>query len=642
MHRKLYHQTIVLLLFNIIGANINAQLMYQRGSDYALFFAVHDYKSGKLTNLPNTLKNANEIATVLRDHYGFKTEIVINPTMSDIERKLNEYRDFFQNGRLSKDGQLLIYFAGHGVIEYKNGYFLPTDADPNRILRTGMTYNAWRPFISQINCQHILVAIDACYSVTFDPDWESRGKKPPFERLDKLSDDQLLLADHNKYKARIFFTSDAKEDIVPGRSNFARKIIEGLLKERERKGFLTAKELFASYIDKAQPSPQFGDFEGDDPQSNFLFFPLPEVLKIDVKAHNQRQKDIDAFIMLQNHPTIENCQQYLLDFPQGLFQEEVNQQLQELQDKQEWHISSLKGTPAAYKNYLKLYPNGLYAKEANQGLQEEPPPSIQFTPPDHMVFIPGGTFEMGDVLGDGESNEKPTHPVSLSSFYLGKHEVSLAEYAAFCDANQRKRPDNISKVQGKTAVSNVDWYDAIAYCNWRSEQEGLQPVYQIDRYRKASNNINNYDHKKWLVTFKESANGYRLPTEAEWEYAARSKGRNDKWAGTSSLDRLGVYANVMGEGNSYSHSLTVGTLRANDLGLYDMSGNVWEWCWDWYEAYPSSAQINPKGPPSGSYRVMRGGSWSDLTPFLRCTYRGHSDPDYLNKSAGFRLARSAK
>jgi len=630
-----YHFLLVFTLSTVV-MNLHAQATNRRGQDIALFFAVEHYESDKLIDLPNAVKNANDIAKVLREDYGFKTEVIIDPTLDEIDLKLKEYDKKFQNQTLSRKGQLFLYFSGHGIQENKSGYFLPADAALDRLPRTGMAYNIWRPIISQMSCQHILVAIDACYSVTFDLNWKSKGH-PKFKRRKEYTEDQYVLSDFNTYPARLFYTSDAKEDVVPDRSNFARKLLEGLRTERGKAAFMTSQELFANHIYKATPSPKFGYFEDDDPQSNFLFFSQASISH----TYYQRQQDLNAYAIIKNKPTVEGCQNYLHKFPSGQFQQEVKKCLEALLDQQEWEFAELKDKKSAYQKYLNKYPQGRYAEAARQRIISTLPSSITPKSPQSMVYIKGGTFEMGDPFGEGVKNEKPNHKVTISSFYLSRKELTVGEYMVFLEATQQGYKEGIDWQKEKHAVVNVDWYDAITYCNWRSNQEGLEVVYDIQKQRPSIHNKNQYDKKKWAVNINPGANGYRLPTEAEWEFAARSRGKQQKWAGTSSLAALFSYANYIGKQDGYPAVAPVASFQANDLGIYDMSGNVWEWCWDWYAPYPSTATNNPTGPDMGAYRVLRGGSYKDGANFLRSSYRGHSDPDYGNLNGGFRIARSA-
>lgn len=256
--------------------------------------------------------------------------------------------------------------------------------------------------------------------------------------------------------------------------------------------------------------------------------------------------------------------------------------------------------------------------------------------PKNMVFVPGGTFEMGDVYGDGEEWEKPVHTVMLSNFYIGKTEVTFDEYDAFCTATGRKKPSDAGWGRGKRPAINVRWHDAVAYCNWLSEQQGLIKVYTINES---------------TVTADWNANGYRLPTEAEWEYAARGGGKSVRFGnGKDVADPAQInFAGSPANKTSYSRAgvfrektTPVGSFQPNALGLRDMAGNVWEWCWDWLgdDYYGKSEQNNPIGPVSGSRRVLRGGSWGNPPDNVRVTYRNGRDPMTQDYDYGFRLARS--
>ncbi len=231
-----------------------------------------------------------------------------------------------------------------------------------------------------------------------------------------------------------------------------------------------------------------------------------------------------------------------------------------------------------------------------------------------------------------QSDEKPVHSVTVDAFYMGRFEVTFDEYDEYCAATGKDLPDDEGWGRGKRPAINVSWNDAIAYCNWLSEQHGYQKVYSISGSKVTPN---------W------NADGYRLPTEAEWEYAARSRGGKEKWAGTSSESQLASYANYSESGSKdgYEYTAPAGKFKANDLGLHDMSGNVWEWCWDRYDGdyYASSPSRNPKGPvEEGSYRVLRGGSWYGRPAGLRCAYRYDRNPGYGDYFIGFRLSRAAR
>jgi formylglycine-generating enzyme required for sulfatase activity len=229
-----------------------------------------------------------------------------------------------------------------------------------------------------------------------------------------------------------------------------------------------------------------------------------------------------------------------------------------------------------------------------------------------LIFVDGGTFQMG-AAGVAE----PVHSVSLSSFYLGKYEVTQKQWVTVMGSSPSAfKGDNLP-------VESVSWYDAVDFCNRLSAKEGLEPCYTISGT---------------TVSCDFSKNGYRLPTEAEWEYAARG-GRSSRgytYSGENDAGRVGWYS-----GNSGNTTHPVGGKQANELGLYDMSGNVWEWCWDWYGSYGSEAQTDPRGPSSGSNRLWRGGSWyNDDVSYLRASSRSRAGPGDRPFNIGFRVARS--
>jgi formylglycine-generating enzyme required for sulfatase activity len=257
--------------------------------------------------------------------------------------------------------------------------------------------------------------------------------------------------------------------------------------------------------------------------------------------------------------------------------------------------------------------------------------------PADFVYIQGRTFTMGSPASEPErDDDEARHIVTMGGFYMGKYEVTQREW-------QEVMGSNPSTFTGdRLPVESISWYDAIEYCNRRSQREGLTPAYTIDKGRSDPNNANGDDEVKWLVTWNRNANGYRLPTEAEWEYACRggtttpfSTGNNIT---TNHANYNGNYPyNNNAKGVYRERTWNVGSGTPNPLGLYDMHGNVWEWCWDWYGTYDGSAQSNPTGAASGSRRVLRGGGWNSLAWLLRSAYRGSSMPSGRNISYGFRL-----
>ncbi len=262
-------------------------------------------------------------------------------------------------------------------------------------------------------------------------------------------------------------------------------------------------------------------------------------------------------------------------------------------------------------------------------------------PPIQMIYVPGGSFTMGDTRGQGYPDELPSHTVTLNSFYIGKYEVTQAEYSILMPD-----PGWVSDygLGANYPAYNVTWYAAIKYCNLRSMAEGLTPCYTIGGSTNPANwgAVPNSQNSTWDAAICNwQANGYRLPTEAEWEYAARGRTNNPDYlySGSDDINAVAWYGS-----NSGFTTHPVGTKAPNGIGTYDMSGNVWEWCWDRYDEsyYASSPQNNPRGPSSGSSRLWRGGCWGEHFPYCRVSYRFHYNPySGYYCSYGFRLCRVA-
>ncbi len=241
------------------------------------------------------------------------------------------------------------------------------------------------------------------------------------------------------------------------------------------------------------------------------------------------------------------------------------------------------------------------------------------------AYVEGGTFTMGDTFGDGYYNEKPIHSVTLDSFYMSKYEVTQKDYEELIGyiTYNGNLGDNYS-------VDMVTWYDAVMYANKLSEKEGLKPYYNISSVTKERNWITNA-----TVTIA-GGKGYRLPTEAEWEYAARGgkQTKGYKYSGSNNVDEVAWYS------SNSNDTQIVGQKKANELGIYDMSGNVMEWCWDWYGTYSSSSQTNPMGPTSGTSRVARSGGYWMPPKAVTISDREMKSPNIGNQPIGFRLVRS--
>jgi formylglycine-generating enzyme required for sulfatase activity len=315
-----------------------------------------------------------------------------------------------------------------------------------------------------------------------------------------------------------------------------------------------------------------------------------------------------------------------------------------------------------------------FALMANQWLTGDP------NIPDDMAYMPDGGFEMGDHHGDGPTDELPLHAVLVDAFFIGKYEITNQQYCdylnsalssssiylssdvvygtgnnqGYCDTSASSSYSQIVyserifsvRTKGGRDMSNdpmirVSWYGAVAYCNWRSSEEGYESCYNLST---------------WECDF--SKHGYRLATEAEWEYAARGGERSPyyrfPWGDTISHSQANYHADPCGypyDVNPTSgyhpdcndeispYTSVVGSFSANGYGLYDMTGNVWEWCNDWYDSnyYDTSPYDNPTGPASGTERVFHGGGWYSGAGDCRVAFRYLATPDGRDISLGFRI-----
>jgi formylglycine-generating enzyme required for sulfatase activity len=340
------------------------------------------------------------------------------------------------------------------------------------------------------------------------------------------------------------------------------------------------------------------------------------------------------FVNAKANDTVADYEEYLRRYPRGAHFQEIKQLLNDLEDSYYTKAKDGKDFDAS-QEYLTKFTNGRYVPEVTGWLNKLYATMIEF------ISVKGGCYPMGDTFGDGGRNEKPVHEVCLDDFSMGKYNVTIGDFKKFVK-------DTGYRTEAELGGGSYDWArKKNAGLDWRNTgftQDDRHPVVCVSWNDSVA-------FAEWLS--RKTGRKYRLPSEAEWEYAARSGGKNERYAGFSDQGQLYRYVNfcdkncffsyqTVSQDDGYKFTAPVGSYRANGLGLHDMTGNVFQWINDWYGGmyYRESPKDNPRGPDSGQYRVLRGGSWF-LTPlYIRASYRLWGAPDTRFYDIGFRLVTS--
>jgi formylglycine-generating enzyme required for sulfatase activity len=589
------------------------------GTYRALIIGINDYQDPRIPDLKTPENDARELEQLLKKDYGF--EDVVCLIGKDAGRsKINE--EFRNLGIKSKeDDSVFIYFAGHGdKDQFLGGFWAPYDAD-SRDSSTSIPNSTIQTYIKNIPARHVLLVSDSCFSGTLFGD-EARN-------FPKIIDDKLY-ASLFKKKSRWAMTSG---DLTPvedsgskGHSIFAWKFIEAL--RESDKPFFTPMQIhdkIAPLIsNNSDQVPQCQSIKntGDDGGS-FIFIRtaslgLPPSPQAVIPPPPPKKELLYALLKIGTNPSGAEI------FIDGK------------------RVGDTQGGYLVWEQYLvgeynvKASKKGYYEKEVMLRLRKDgetliidmdpstPPPAPAPAPvapkvspvtqaPEGMVFVKGDCFQMGDQFDDEDAgaDEQPVHEACVGDFYMDKYEVTQKNFQRV----MRNNPSDFKNCDD-CPVEQVTWDEAKGYC----EDAGV---------------------------------GKRLPTEAEWEFAAREGGKKVRFG--TGKDTIGPdEANFNASANfkrPYSRigeyrekTLPVGSFAPNALGLYDMSGNVWEWVSDWYDKnyYSSSPKDNPQGPSSRESRVLRGGSWRDDPSGLRAADRGWGRPSFRFNGSGFRCVRPVR
>ncbi len=582
---------LIFAIFLFANTVLNAQ-NFEYENSFALLIGNSKYQNG-WDELKGVVEDITEIEKCLKNEHSFTVFVKNNlKTKAEIDAAISIFiRDYGQNEK----NRLLIYFAGHGYTSQKgNGYIVPTNApNPNNtkeVEAESYLISNFQNYALTISSKHVLFIFDACFA-------GSIFRAVPVRRIKEAEAPSTL-------PVREFISSGGANEVVKDKSDFRKEFIYALSSDAadfNKDGMLTASELglylkekVAIYTNKQQ-NPQFGKL--NDPEYNkgdFVFFlgksekpSKPKFKPGKVKISYGKislNSDFAGNLFLDNESL-----GYVQQNSEGNMLEEIT-----TKTKHSIEIRDSKGN-VLWKQNVEVVENetkNVFAKNESPTEFTESVTGMRF------VLVKGGTFQMGSNDADAEADEKPVHQVTVSDYYVATTEVTQKQWR---EVMGQDPPELCFKGCDNCPVERVSWEDC---------QEFIQK-------------LNAKTGKK-----------FRLPTEAEWEFAAKggNKSKNYKYAGSNNVDEVAWY-----NGNSGSKTHSVGSKKANELGLYDMSGNVWEWCQDWYGSYSSSTQTNPTGPTTGRDRLLRGGSWDFNARLCRSAYRFSSTPTFRNIIVGFRL-----
>ncbi len=609
---------IIILNLSVVGQTDDRKLerqvsTTQTGKWLALVIGNGRYQN--ISVLDNPVNDANDMAATLQN-LGFE---VIKGTDADLVQMRRLIREFGEKLEAQK-GIGLFFYAGHGVEVRGRNFLIPVDAEIKREVETedyAIEVNAVLRQMDAANNGFNIVVLDACRNNPFSRGWNRSGETGGLANLNAPTGTYIAYA-----AAPGTTASDGK-----GTRN---GVFTGALLKNLKRPNLKLEEVFKATREEVMTltgnkqvpwdsSSIKGDFffsrtNSDTKQSTVAANNDPNIV-----AKNAAQQEREAWDLVKNSSDAEGFRYFLKEFPAGANANGAKIRLEELV----WQSVKSSTDKARVQSYLNEFPNGANAAAARIKLRQlDSAVSTSTTTTNvaktagavskrtlaggvemNFAYIPAGEFQMGS--NNGEKDEQPVHTVKLSrGFEMQTTEVTQAQWKAVMGALPSKC--DYGSLSGNFLGDNKP----IICMSWDDAQQFI-----------AKLNAQNDGYK------------YRLPTEAEWEYAARA-GTTGDYAGY--LDGMGWHKD-----NSGGSTQNVGTKQANGWGLYDMHGNVWEWVQDWYDRdfYSKSPTTDPVGASSGSYRVFRGGSWSDASDYLRSANRFIHMPSSRHYNLSFRVVR---
>jgi formylglycine-generating enzyme required for sulfatase activity/uncharacterized caspase-like protein len=569
-----------------VSINGTNSTLYQQS--HALLIGVSAYNNG-LPVLPGVISDIAAVKSALEEN-GFEVSEVMDPDHSGLE---DAFRKFIGRYGQSPDNRLLFYFAGHGhtiKMPYGEviGYICPIDApnpskDSADFEQKAMPMADIETYARQIKSKHALFLFDACFSGAM------------FDMSRAIPE---VISYKTKEPVRQFITSGSAEETVPDKSIFRAQFIRAIQGEADlnKDGFVTGTELgeflqtsVVNYSYNSQ-HPQYGKIRDPNLDKGDFVFVINSAnpnTTSELKTSLEKEHPLTHLGKLEVSSQIPG-----FIFLDGTYLQYVSVNTPvTLTDLQEGpHKIKISGEETQEKPVI------IRPGQTDSLFFEKKKQKMMVSDDFNLIFVEGGTFQMGSEKGS--TIESPVHPVTLNNFYIGEYEVTQKQWQDIMGNN----PSHFNDCQN-CPVENVSWDD-------------------VQEFLKILN--------------KKTGKNYRLPTEAEWEFAAcgGTASKVYEYSGSNNPADVAWYKSTSGE-----KTHPVGQKKPNELGIYDMSGNVWEWCSDFYDNnyYFDSPQHNPQGPSKSSYHILRGGSYEDNISFIRTKNRGRTYPFDKGSYYGFRI-----
>lgn len=598
-----------------------------KGKNHVLAIAIDDYKY--CNKLNNAVKDAQDFVALLMDKYGFDEKHIqfLSNEEATAERVIDTLKWLMKN--VKPTDNVLIYFSGHGEFDkdFDEGFWIPVEAKSGQSNQYIPNFRINKA-LEQINSFHTFLIVDSCYSGSLFLDGKSKSLSESYDfpsRWGLTSGRNTIVSDgaagtNSPFAAALLDVlrridkpmnvsalCDLIKQTVPAVTNKLQIPIGDPLSINGHKG---GQFVFEPLV---KISPEETAFWQDATAKNSLLAYYHYLRKY---PNGQYALEADARLdALENQEFIEKQERVEAEKVRKV---QIVQQVAEKRERERQEKARL----AELENERK--------KQAETAKKEPQKKALLAKKEPEMVLVKGGTFEMGS---DKDDDEKPIHAVTLSDFLIGKYPLTITQFLEFIKDTNYKT--DAEKEDGSYIWTDSKWKKQ-AGVSWRCDVNGN--AHPQTSYNHPVTHVSWNDAKAyidWLA--KKTGKKYRLPTEAEWEFAARggNKPNGFEFSGSNNIDDVAWYWE-----NSGKKTHSVGTKKANELGIHDMSGNIWEWCSDWYDSYRNAIENNPTGVETGSHRVFRGGSWVNDAEFCRVAYRNCNSPAYRDYDLGFRLVSS--